>query len=209
MFDWYDRKEKSLEYMGSAAFLKLDKEFLQHTDKIKFKPGVEGNHVDVDGIVYVGDRAGPQIDFINLCHELSHFVEIDDKRMKMYGWGLSLPEMYIMGQRCIEPVTMQATARELRVMAYQTNLLKYLGKKVSVRNLVTSLKWMADFCYIPLEDGLPAYVDDGDGNYKCRVEYKNLDSSRIKWAIARVKELRKKYTIDKFKSEWFRKIKLL
>jgi hypothetical protein len=181
------------------------KEYLAHTRRLRYKPGLEGQWVDAEGTIFIGNRAGPSKGVSNLAHEMSHFVEIDDARVQRYGWGLRLPELYVLGQRCIEPATMQATARELRVSAYQANLMASVGAPLNVPHLVRSLEYMPDFLYVPLEDGRPAY---GDGSPE-DMEYREKIDSRIRWMANRVQELRSEFTLERFRHEWHRKIALL
>lgn len=185
----------------------LKKRYLSHTDRLRYKPGLEGQFVDRDGVIYVGNRAGPTRDLSNLAHELSHFVEVDDTRVGFYGWGLKAPEKWILGHRCCEPITMQMTERELRVIAYQVNLLESLGSPSRPRTFVRSLIYMADFIYVPLEDGRSAYGDDAPTFEEMGPREK--DESRIRWMTRRVEAMRSEYTLERFDSEWTRKLNLL
>lgn len=185
----------------------LKRDFLSHTDRIRYVPGFQGQRVDENGVVYVGNRAGPSREFSNLAHEVCHFVEIDDARQQIFGWGLRSPEIEILGRICVEPMTRQMTERELRVMAYQANLTEALGAPARVSRMVSALVYMPDFTWVPLEDGRPAY-GEGAPSWD-EVPYREVDPSRIRWMASRVQELRKIYTFERFCSEWFRKITLL
>lgn len=183
----------------------LKRDFLSLTNRVRYVPGLQGQRVDDAGVVYIGNRAGPSRAFSNLAHEICHFVEIDDARQQLHGWGLKVPSFTILGQVCVEPVTRKMTERELRVMAYQANLTEALGAPARVSNMVRALQFMPDFMQIPLEDGEPAYT----GNGTSRVPYAEVDPSRIRWMTNRVQELRKDFTFERFRSEWSRKIALL
>lgn len=189
--------------MTPLAILKRD--FLDHTDRLRYVPALQGQRVGTDGVVYVGSRAGPSRALSNLVHELGHFVEIDDARQQVNGWGFKVPLIVVCGQTCVEPITLKMIERELRVMAYQVNLMEYLGAPMRVLNLVRALQYMPDFILVPLEDGRPAYSEDGTRE----VPYSEVDPSRIRWMANRVQELRKDFTFERFRSEWFRKIALL
>lgn len=181
----------------------LKKRYLSHTNRVRYTPRLEGQRVDNDGVIFVGNRAGG-LHVSNLAHELSHFVEIDDARMQIYGWGLRRPEIWVFDRMCCEPTTMKMIERELRVIAYQFNLLESLGSPTQARGFVSSLRFMPDFLYVPLEDGRAAYGDDAD-----EMDSRAKDESRIRWMARRVEELRSTHTLERFDSEWTRKINLL
>lgn len=185
-------------------YRQVHREFLADAKGIRFKPGMGGQRIAEDGTILIGDRAGPDCSIQFLGHEMSHFVEIDDARMGVRGWGLHFPEVVVYGQLCCEPVTLKMTERELRVLAYQANLLEYLGAPETEKELVRSLTFMPDFCLVPLEDGGPAWVDG-----KFRIPYKKMDPSRLRWLAAQVRKLRSEYTLERFRAEWDRKLKVL
>jgi hypothetical protein len=188
--------------MTPLATLKRD--FFVDTDWVRYEPGLEGQRVDPAGVIYLGDRAGPSRDFTNVAHELSHFVEIEDRRLQISGWGLRVPTVEIWGTVCTEPRTHQMTDRELRVQAYQANLLEALGVRPDVPDMVRCLQYMPDFHMIPLEDGRMAYAEGSP-----KLPLSKVDRSRFRWMANTVKELRKHFTFERFRSEWARKIALL
>lgn len=186
----------------------LKTEFFAHTKRVRYDSKVFAQTIAPDGAVLIGPRLTPWArDTATVCHELCHFAEIDDARMARPAWGLDVPKVVVCGTVCLEPTTMSLTARELRVMAYQANLHEYLGLPVSVPNLVSSLQYLPDFLYVPLEDGRSAYGDDAPTSEE--MGYNERNDSRIRWMANRVQELRAEYTLERFRSEWFRKIKLL
>jgi len=185
----------------------LKRDFLSQTNWIRYVPGLQGQRVSEDGVISVGNRAGPTRNFSNLAHEVCHFVEVDDARQQLFGWGLKRPEIEILGRICVEPNTRQMTERELRVMAYQANLTEALGAPARIPNMVRALQFMPDFCMVPLEDGRLAYGDGAPS--RDEVPYSEVDPSRIRWMANRVQELRKEFTFERFRSEWTRKIALL
>lgn len=127
--------------------------------------------------------------------------------MTSYNWGLTMPTIVICGTVCNEPNTRAMTERELRVTAYQMNLLESLGAPTKAPRLVSALRFMSDFIHVPLEDGRPAF---GDGSPTgAEVNYREKDESRVRWLVKRVTELRAEYTIERFDREWSRKIALL
>lgn len=98
-----------------------------------------------------GVWAGPKAETSNLLHEMAHFVEIDEARMNITGWGLKLPNRrYTKGlyDGC-EPKTMQITAREIRVMALQHNLHEHLGIPTWRDQVVQLLRWLPDAHNVP------------------------------------------------------------
>jgi hypothetical protein len=98
---------------------------------------------------------------------------------------------------------MQATARELRVMAYQANVMEHLGMRDKVP--VDALVSMPDFLYVPMEDGRSAYGSDSDDSLSCTEK----DASRVRWMIKQVELQRNIFTYARFEAEWQRKMQLL
>jgi len=152
----------------------------------------------------VGDRAGPERSVHNLLHELAHFVEIDEARMCCTGWGLHVRQVLVFNQLCYEPQTSQATERELRVIAYQTNLALALGYASRLPSYVTALSWLADYCNVPLADGR-LLSEHGPKE----VNYERVEASRNRWRLSRARQLQSTYTYERFQQEWHRKLQLL
>lgn len=182
----------------------LKGEFFSQTKKLQYKPGLQGQVV-LDGIIYVGNRAGPSLSWTYICHEVAHFVEIDDARMDLYGWGLKVPEVWVYDRMCCEPTGMSITEREIRVAAYQANLQEYLNGSVRVSSITDSFQYLPDHHFVPLEDGSPAYMENDTRD----ISYREKNASRLRWIANRVQELRSVYTMDRFVSEWHRKTALL
>jgi hypothetical protein len=175
--------------------------FFSKDGPVRYESNLEGQDVR-DGVLYLGDRAGPGRSQSDLAHEMSHFVEIDDDRMLVRGWGLVFPQVEICGQLCDEPKTLKMTERELRVMAYQANLLTAAGAQVSTSKLVKALVFVPDFHLVPMEDGRPGHLAKD-------VPYQDREPSRLRWLKNRVEELRVVHTLERFRHEWNRKVRLL
>lgn len=189
---------------------KIEQEFFNGNRCIRVDWEIEGQKITEDGSIIIGERAGPSsyrssYQISNLIHEMSHFVEIDDARMKQYGWGLIYPEVWVIDRMCMEPRTMQITERELRVVAFQANVLKYIGHSDDVENIISSFRYLPDFTFVPIEDGSSAY---GEGRTH-DLDYKQITESQIKWLINRAEDLRSIHTLDLFMSEWERKSKAI
>lgn len=186
-----------------VALIKLKKEFL-NTNFVQYQDDFEGQKVLNDGTIVIGNKAGPSSynTISNTCHEMSHLVEIDDARMRCYGWGLKLPEVWVYDRTCIEPTTHQITDRELRVMAYQVNLLKYIGVKYSVEKIVGVCQYLDDTTFVPIEDGRQPYGEDKSHGF----DYDEIKASQQRWRVNQVNQYRKEFTIERFMSEWNRKI---
>lgn len=183
----------------------LRTEFFSKTKAIQFRPDLEGQRIE-DGVIHVGDRSGPNHNDVSaLAHEMSHFVEIDDDRMTSYGWGLRLPEVYAINRICIEPLTCQATKRELRVIAFQLNLCEYIGLSLEDDYTVSSLRFMPDTTFVPLEDGSQPYGEITTHG----LDYNEIQASQQRWRLNQVKALRAIHTLDVFLSEWGRKVEVL
>jgi hypothetical protein len=166
-----------------------------------------GKHLtDIKGKIYIGARAGPYVNITNLCHEMSHFIEIDDERMNRNKWGLKAPEVYIFNRICVEPVTIQMSLRETRVAALQYWLQKSIGCEQSIQQLISSFKYLPDFTNVPFyNNGIIYSHEEMIENF----EYGNRDEFRFNFLKEKCKEYIKNYSLEFFNSEWERKNKLL
>lgn len=81
-----------------------------------------------------GGRAGPSIDFFNLCHELAHAAEFGyeqfEHRAKESGWSFRLPYVWVVDRHCVEPMTSQCTMREIRTLGRQLHIMRMAGCKI-------------------------------------------------------------------------------
>lgn len=145
-----------------------------------------------DGKLWIGGRAGPKCDISNLAHEMAHFVEIDDDRCAITGWGLRVPEQWVYDRWCFEPLTNQCTQRECRVAAYQHNLLKWAGVTRTPKYLVKSFYFLPDHWNVP-------------------GEYHPWNKYRLQWCENLVQSLivKPEYGFDAFEAEWRRKNQVL
>ena len=155
---------------------------------IKFSTGLNGNRVGSDGTVYIGD--GTFHSKSMLAHEMAHFVEIDQRRCGMYGWGLRVPEKFVFDRFCAVPQTTQMAERETRVIAFQTNLLEKLGL-FTEEGLVTTIRAVEGFS--PDWWLIPAKSDKG----------------RLQWLRRQVNKYRKVNTFELFEAEWWRRSEVL
>lgn len=189
---------------------KLKAEFFNNPF-VKYQQAFEGQKVLNDGTIVIGNKAGSitwpgSFSVKNLCHEMAHLVEINDERMRMHAWGLKIPEVWVYDRICVEPTTKQITDRELRVCAFQSELLKYINVKHTVSDLVAALVYLPDTHYVPIEDGRKPY---GDNYETIKAEKIDIEASQHRWRINEVNRYRKEFTIDRFISEWNRKINWL
>lgn len=97
---------------------------------------LEGQRVE-DGVIYLGARTGPCISVDNILHELAHFIEIDEARMHLGGWGFKYGQtITIPGHGTWEEFHKdQHINREIRTWAIQWHLQRFIGKPVSAREL--------------------------------------------------------------------------
>jgi len=188
---------------NKAVRERIEREFFRNA-AVRLEWNLEGQKIE-NNLPVIGARAGPEIKAWNLLHEMAHFVEIDDDRMCSYGWGLRVPEVFVYDRMCVEPTTTQMTKREIRVIAFQRNVMVYLGMEEPASKSVNSLHFLPDHTLVPLEDGSPAYIE---GRPVCK-SLKQTDKSRMKWIANQVEALQSKYTLEFFISEWERKNQLL
>lgn len=166
---------------------------------IKYKPRLEGQTVSEEGVVYIGDRAGPSIDLSNLCHEMAHCVEIEFERLTEQGYGLRYPHVYIINRMCIDPATMQMTEREMRVIAYQANIMDHFGID-GMNYQINSMQYLPDFCFVPIENGMCAYDENND--FAKSLSYSQTTNSRLKWLAQQIDQLREIFTFKRFINNW-------
>lgn len=150
--------------------------------------------LDERGRLMFGVWAGPAARVSNLLHEMAHFVEIDERRMGKRGWGLRLPKMHYIpgpygGSTWCEPTTMQITAREIRVIAYQHHLHVHLGIEPWRKLLPDLLPFLPDWYNVP----------------------GRRDGSRQRWVWSLYDRLiaSPRYSLAAFQAEWARRNDLL
>lgn len=156
---------------------------------VQLVPEVEGNRI-IDGRLAVGMRAGPSLSVSNLLHEMAHFVEIDDRRCGMAGWGLKTPRVLMYTPHYGHPVydsfkTAQHIEREIRVCAFQANAGAALGVALDVEELARP------FLYLP---DTWTYASDRE---------------LVKKVCSAIQRDRRRLTFEIFLAEWLRKNDLL
>jgi hypothetical protein len=97
-----------------------------------------------------GYAAGPSLSFDNLAHEMGHAIDCivvnKPKRLTQDRWGLSITSYQdIMGERFYEPVTMQATELECRVVGYQKHILEMAGDPYAEEVISIMAKCLMEF----------------------------------------------------------------
>lgn len=178
--------------------------------KLRFDPDTEGNKI-VDGRMVLGMRAGPvRNDPLTLLHEMAHFIEIDDARCTVDGWGLQVPYLSIPPYApCKNPQTFQAAAREIRVSAIQRVLAHHFGFEFDDyygAKLIWDWVPGANFiCTVFPEVPCFSAFERDDPNQPSYREMVKLRCDRIAQAIA---DKAKKWTIDEIRAEWNRKCQI-
>lgn len=110
--------------------------------RLRFDADVEGNRVTAAGML-LGMGAGPTHgDPGVLLHEMAHFVEIDDARCLVWGWGLRVPTVEVAGRMCEQPTSFACCLREVRVMALQCALGRHFGLEQDPAELAQLLSWV-------------------------------------------------------------------
>lgn len=99
-------------------------------------------------------RAGPEIGVDNLCHELAHFVEIDEARSASQGWGFKYGEtVSIPGHGTWQEFRKdQHIRREIRVWGIQYHLQRWIGKPVEPEELGVVGQYLPDYFRVLPED---------------------------------------------------------
>lgn len=177
-----------------------------NTSAIRLVPEISAQRIEEDRTVVIGAVAGPKLCATHALHEMAHLVEIDTRRMGMFGWGLRIiNKQVIMGQVYYEPLTHQITDRELRVIALQASVAPHLGLDFDIEDWAESLVYLSDTAFVPIEDGSAPYGENSTHG----LEYAEIGASQQRWRVAQVHEYMKTYTAEFFFTEWERRLKLL
>ncbi len=171
---------------------------------------IEGQRLDDNGDVVIGTRCGPLYNNLEaLCHEMCHFVEIDERRMGQFKWGMKFGTgtgLYNRFQEIRDFNTAQATKRELRVLAFQYNLQVYLGiQKETLVEHCSAMEYMPDF-YCVLSD--KELLNDAELPDLGAMGYTHSKKTLflIEWTVKKYLEV---YTLEKFLSEWHRRNEIM
>ena len=144
----------------------------------------------------LGAKTGPISHISNLLHEMSHFVEIDDKRCLIEGWGLKFPTIYIDGKIYDQSNTCQGSIREFRVIAIQMKIAEHIGRSSDWSKSTSSVvKFLNDSCYLGKFFNLPERISHDTW-------------AKIHCAQSYVKELASRYKIEDIWDEWQRKCEI-
>lgn len=173
----------------------LYNEWFSHT-KLNFSPQVEGNCID-DGRMVLGMRSGPVKDEDALLHEMGHFVEIDDARCTLPGWGLHVTTVCFPGHPpCLDPRTFQACEREIRVMGIQRVLAAHFNMDFDdFYHAKLIWDWVPGVFFMP---GLPSCRDES-------VSRDDLYKARVERMMEMIVESSAQWTVDRIYAEWTRK----
>ncbi len=109
-----------------------------------------------------GCRAGPgRKNLLDLSHELAHAAQFGPRyfryRAAEYGFVFRVRKVYLLGLYYDDPMTPQATIRELDTFAYQAHLLEFAGIKVNRNHLFQYAAriltmFMSDSAFVPGAD---------------------------------------------------------
>ena len=158
----------------------------------------EGQSITEEGKVVIGARAGPEICWTNLGHEMAHLVEIDRPRITKRGWGLRYGKYWeFFGRSGYEPQTDQQVRREERVWAFQLNFLHHYGIEMSVKEMVSTAQWLPAFCYVKTYEP------------KDKTKMEDRDEERFKIIADRVLKNMETFTMEMFCYEWHDRMKYL
>ena len=168
--------------------LELVKEKFFQNSLIEISNSLEGNKFQDEKLV-LGCRAGPSMSVDNLLHEMAHLIEIPDERIRISGWGMTYPEVEVLGQFFREPQTIQGLRRELRVFAIQKHLFEMAGIPTTESYWSEKAKiceWLQDFILIP-----------------------SPREDRLRWCMDEMKKYYSSYSVSFLEIEWNRKNNLL
>lgn len=158
----------------------------------------EGAGTTVDGIFSLGgySRMSDNCGFI--VHEMSHLVEIDDRRAHMNAFGLRYKRVVVFPPSRYsdgiypEPLTPQGVARECRVIAISEHIFAVLGWTTEeiaseTASTISTLHYLADWYNVPGK----------------------TDDARRAWCHKKVIAAHKHWPIEVIRAEWWRKTVLI
>lgn len=122
---------------------------------LDFDPNLQGARV-VKGRQTLGLRLGPvKRELDALFHEIGHFIEIDDARICVSGWGLVYGTEIDFGHRVVQEYqSCQGTQREVRVCVIQSLLQEHFGLDPDVTSTLNSLYLIGDDVFIEPTPGV-------------------------------------------------------
>jgi hypothetical protein len=149
------------------------------------------------GKLLLGTKIGPKLhELTALIHEMGHLVEIDDERVLRRGWGFSYGESTIVfGAVHHEPSSYSATLRECRVMAIQRIMQKSVGIESSIRELLSPLVYMHDWCLVPGRTANSTLPE--------------VDEARFRFLTEYLENFAKTLSLESIMEEWERKQSIL
>lgn len=175
-----------------------------------FRPGYEG-YCDYA----FGGRAGPAVGVEHLFHEFAHAAEFGPetfrRRASIYGFRFHIPQQWIFDRYCPEPVTMQATARELRTFAYEYHFLRMAGYRLDpakwAEKCARVMVFMHDWYCVPGkgEEGRHAYCVGQILEHIDRLDPKDALGRLIGWLDITARRLER---IRRSRSEKVKQLKL-
>ena len=172
------------------------------TQNLDFRASLEGAWVR-DGRQTLGLKSGPSYDLDALLHEIGHFIEIDDARVCVSGWGLVYGTVLGEGPTMIQDFqTCQGTKREVRVCVIQSVLREYFGLDPDVSRTLNSLQYVGDYYHI---DPTPDVEVPGWGNYHGN----RFQRERIATVHSWYAEQRAEARLEPILEEFERKLSLL
>ena len=147
-----------------------------------------GSQDVIDGIVHIGGRTPDET-----VHEMCHFVEIDEPRMNKRIWGMwhgtwtPTPwDRYNNGfHEYFKTVDIE---REMRVVAWHSNVCEALGLDPQTEGWIQSFRWLSGWQNLQIEE-----------------------ASKISWINKTIAEHRQeqRFSYENFVREWWRRNEIL
>lgn len=182
--------------------LSLIKErFLKNFNYININENITGQKVG-ENCVILGCRVGNEITEQGFIHEFSHLVEIDVERVIMHNWGLYMKNTeFFNGQIFCNPISSQASMREIRVFAYQHSINKEFGIQDDLIHSAKSLDFMPDWIFMTKKE-------EEDRKKYLRISEMIADLSEREFTIEKFEKelkIRKKFIENFFLKNMFKK----
>lgn len=195
-----ERKEKQRIKRHAAVLASLYASWFEGVVGIFIDPEVQSQSIAEDGTILLGTGMHfKKCDASFTFHELSHFLEVDTRRMGKKDWGLRYPKAtwYSRGRygwgKEYHPKTYKGLERELRVIAIADTIAGHFDPKKHVqrdRKLIETTSLLNSVVGADLCPG------------KNRKE-------KTAWCLEQYTKLRAQYTYEGLYAEWLRRTKLL
>ncbi len=175
-----------------------------HEKTVWFNDKITSSTQIRDNRLHLPTWSGPYRVTAAVLHEISHIVEIDDKRCHLPDLGLKWGDLkqVILGKEYQEFTTWQASQREIRVFAIQRHLVEHYKPQDKYAKYATLTHYENEVC-----NTITRFMDDS-----CFIPRKgrgSFDQKKYPAIKAMLREEYAKHTFESILGEWNRKMAII